>query len=130
MKLQDQCCTRPQAEKLRELGISQDAYFVINPAGEVSEAWSVEGTEDNFRAAFTVAELGQAMPVYYGTIADNILKTGKRVYPAIRFVGGQVSHFLKGEHYENEAQARATMLIRLLESKTITPSDVNARLKG
>lgn len=126
MKITDQVCTREQAERLKELGITQDAsYFVINPTGEVLEVWMLEGHEDDFCAAFTVAELGLILEVFPGC--------GHSFYRA-----GQWYHTNETRQrigpvfgpFNAEAQARAAMLTHLLENNLLKVEEVNNRLKG
>lgn len=129
MKLENQVCTLEQAKRLKELGIEQNSLFtwcLITP-DPIGENWyyALIYKEDDspsainseaLGSAFTVAELGAMlvgyeMPFYWKLWGEYCFK-----------VAGQP----KG--YGTEAQARATYMLHLLESETITPSDCNQRL--
>lgn len=138
MKIENQVCSLEQAKRLKELGIEQENY---------SFKWMDEGSipylTDKFRGnwsndprmvvdvigeyrAFTVAELGMMLPEDYSSF--HISKSW---------------HFRKAEfgceHNDNtqpkdvmqaptEAQARAEMLIYLLNNNHTTSEEVNNRL--
>jgi len=128
MKITDQVCTRPQAERFKALGIAQDSsYFLINPAGEVMEVWMLEGTEDDFCAAFTVSEMGEMLPNGYDTV--RVIGHTPHLYMWRGYDSdGKGIPAYKG--FRTEAECRGDMLICLLEEKAITPAQVNERLKG
>lgn len=89
---------------------------------------------NNFYSAFTVAELGVMLPAYFYLVRNT-------------FMGGQwgMSHteesvlmrdfgmidtdeYIIKEGAFNEAEARADLLIHLIEMKKINPTDINTRL--
>jgi hypothetical protein len=128
MKITDQVCARQQAERLKALGVAQDgSYFFINPTGEVMEVWMLGGTEDDFCAAFTVSEMGQMLPNGY-----NAMRITRHTLHLYRWRGYDLDdkNFPGDRGYRTEAEARAAMLIHLLEIKAITTAQVNERLKG
>lgn len=118
MKLQDQVIALEQAKRLKELRICQDSYFLLGEeTGRIVETWLIEGQEDNFYSAFTVAEMGVMLPAGYDTMYCT--NDGWRGYD------------LDGKDMCDSKPfktARAAMLIHLLEIKVITPEEVNARL--
>lgn len=141
MKLKDQVCTLEQAKRLKELGVKQESlcyYSKVSYSSGVSlnvQSFGGEclklgraddsGPEGYFISAYTVAELGEMLPF---TVADP--KDGQH-YPLdiYRFKSGDVWHisycgtsdvaFIKMKE-PTEAQARAAMLIYLLENKLHT----------
>jgi hypothetical protein len=136
MKLQEQVITIEQAKRLKELGIDGNSYFLIGLTGPIVEHWSVEGTEDTFYSAYTVAELGQMLPDYYLSWRFSSPKDGSRVWLATVICGPKppgADDIHTAPEFDRfgptQAQALATLLIALLETETISPAEVNARLK-
>lgn len=121
--IENQVCTLEQAKRLKELGITQDSTYFINSKGQPIEAWIVEGDEDQFHAAFTVAELGVMLDYCSVTRSEMPGHKGEFCFP-----GGPV----KGEclYFPTEAQARAQRLINALEKGRTTAEEVNNRLKA
>ena len=126
MKLQDQVITEEQADKMKRLGIDQDALYYHTH----SEKWGVmpKGSIDfsgDPSAAFTVAELGTMLPAGYDTMRFT-------EHPEDRWFGYDTSGdtFPGEDCWKTEAEARGAMLIHLLETNTITAEEVNARLKA
>jgi hypothetical protein len=137
MKIETQVCTYAQSVKLYELGINEVGYFVYGQAKRLLvESWAVDGTEDLFYPAYTVAELSQMLPDYYPSWRfPNPYKPDKPVWiatvickpkpPGIDDVH-TASEF--DRFADTQAEALATLLISLLETGTIKKDDVNARL--
>lgn len=136
MKIEDQVCSLEQAKKLKELGIEQNTEFtwVCVMPDPVGEQWyyvpaarhdtrkEIENAE-NLAAAFTVAELGVMLPLYYSSyVSDN-----RKSWYCLK--DGTQEDYSKYEFTESktEAQARALMLIHLLENE-IEAEEVNSRL--
>lgn len=120
MKLQDQVCTLEQANRLMSLGINQESYFVLGQRGVLTESWAIEGDEDVFYSAFTVAELGVMLPAGYDTMYCT--NDGWRGFDLAS------RDMLDSKTFYTEAECRAAMLIYLLENKLITTKEVNTRL--
>lgn len=118
MKLENQVCTLEQGKKLRELGIEMNSYFLFGESSDFAapfEAWIVDGNEDVFYPAFTVAELGVMLPDGYDTMrvsTDN----GDR-WRAYDDSGKDAID--EDSLFDTEVQARAAMIIHLLNLPNI-----------
>lgn len=144
MNIENQVCTLEQAKRLKELGVCQDSYFLFGEeAGRIVEGWSVEGYEDNFYSAFTVAELGVMLPKRLQASWKRKDDTGlggswesscncplemqydeKKKLHIVKYV---LAFSGKGT---TEAIARASLLIGILEYKLISVEEVNQRLQA
>ena len=135
MTLEQQVCSLELAKRLKELGVKQESHFVWHREGSLA---SVElNDEKNYPlgvercAAFTVAELGGMLPAEINIpfkngkprAVNNSLKAyfgvGRsevHLYYAKPAGTNEYVH-MKGA---SEADARAMMLIYLLENKLIT----------
>jgi len=135
MKLKEQVCSLDLAKRLKELGVKQDAYFswFQERKEETYEKWtyqkdvpwllllssskeSISTNKNRFEhviAAFTVAELGEMLP-------EKVTwrRTGVYWWPCNEH-GDDVYWKQPGAH-RKEADARAKMLVYLLENKLIT----------
>jgi hypothetical protein len=143
MKLEDQVCSLDLAKRLKELGVKQESYFFwwateIEIDGltwwelankeprKGKKIRELQGREPT--SAFTVAELGDMLPAKWGEIVHNEngamiwieKKVGDNMKPfwEIRYFG-QGSECLCQEDDDIEANARAKMLIWLLENKLV-----------
>lgn len=136
MKIENQVCTLEQAKRLSQLGIRQglSIFFWDDYAGKVQLMMNstpndgyVPDEENTCFSAFTVAELGVMLPQ---TI--KFCKTQKASIQLSRFNAFTIyynrhssgSNVCMQESYK-EAEARAAMLIHLLEEKYITAEEVN-----
>lgn len=125
MTLEQQVCSLESAKRLKELGVKQESYFIYDAvwgANEV-ESWEIRhgslSTEpEEVYSAFTVAELGE---MFIGQIVNfEHRKDGKyRVwwYGSPKTMVEQQIHNIDAD---TEAEARAKMLIYLLENNLIT----------
>lgn len=133
MKLENQVCTLEQAKKLKELGVvgETEYYFRGDKIWHFNEVtdWTNQeqlyeliesGDEaDNIVPVFTVAELGVMLPrETYTFLPRN----------DINWECLNNDYGLTIRTYETEAEARAEMLIYLLESGLTTAKEVNQRL--
>lgn len=147
MKLENQLATIEQSKRLKELGVSQESQFahVDIEGGPHKAAAAIHGKDfidwstiegGNHFAAFTVAELGVMLPD--GFVAGGAQIYSLRVPPVNQGSYGEYCCCLPNmdernpdilSFYEStEAQARAAMLIYLLETGTIKVESVNSRL--
>ena len=125
MKLEDQVCSLELAKKLKELGVKQESLWVWLPylEGDDTTRWEIERSRHGLYApvsAFTVAELGEMLPEY-------VMRGGMR--HTIRQQRAGSMRFVSYEHDQfncmiqngnTEADARAKMLIYLIENNLIT----------
>jgi len=141
MKLENQVCNLELAKKLKELGVKQESLYYYDPNDELTHSRAGSSmparcgvgfeTSDivSYLSAFTVAELGEMLPdtvkMKDGTAYFSIEKTCTKVsetgnvwevyYEWYGELGDKIS-----EQAGTEADARAKMLIYLLENNLIT----------
>ena len=120
MKLEQQCCSLELAKRLKELGVKQESFFYYYYS-TILKSWLISVHKDIERdlddiSAFTVAELGNMFPfacvisTYNGGISGYVCESIAIPYHnKIPEING-----------ETEADARAKMLIYLLENNLIT----------
>lgn len=144
MKLQNQVCSVEQAKRLKELGVNEKTFFSweLNYEPEPRLVVSVDWNEINHLSAYTVAEFGIMLPH-----PDNLTVLGGFVYMSQCDISsndgmpwyciweydtdkeerGMRREIISGK---TEAEARAAMLIYLLEYNIITAEEVNEHLKA
>lgn len=149
MKIEQHCINLEQAKKLKELGIGQQDslfYFIDNSAlglegiKQYKELGSVKngnGVQDGgivkYYSAFTVAELGVMLPDYFKEndqqfpFKEYYSHTNKNMWKFNNFFTGYNSSKIVVDA-STEAEARAVMLIYLLDNKHIAAEECNARL--
>jgi hypothetical protein len=118
MKLENQVTNLELSKKLKELGVKQESLFWW--VGSKNDEWFVmslrsdekdlmvggkEGRKEGY-SAFTVAELGEMLPKQFGTTKDH--QDRWYVYNRIGY---------EEQYADTEANARAKMLIYLIENK-------------
>ena len=124
MKLEQQVCSLELAKRLKELGVKQESLFGYTDYGSlVSYILTDYVPEPRYYAAFTVAELGEMMPLVWMQTKSigryRILwwkESPEKIY-------SETHRLLKCDCEilnESEANARAEMIIYLLENKLIT----------
>lgn len=124
MRLEDQVCSLELAKKLKELGVKQEsyAYYIYSDGDLILSLDFIIGIDDQC-SAFTVAELGQMLPdELQSTSASgsdksiHYSKYEEAYYVGIGHENGQIIPVF---YDENEADARAKILIYLIENKLI-----------
>lgn len=135
MKLEDQVCSLELSKKLKELGVKQESYFYWHYTVYTHDpfGWRIihddqlnilaEKKDENVMSVFTVAELGEILPkeitinnihYFYTQIPCKDLKTWSIFYR------NDMCGMPNCDVYDkSEANARAKMLIYLLENKLI-----------
>jgi hypothetical protein len=117
MKLEDQVCSLELAKKLKELGVKQESYFYwewFSQNGKAclisQDGWKIN--KMNTSSAFTVAELGLLLPSKCYTKKDR--------FPIEWFCYRYVDENQEDVWIsDTEANARAEMLIYLIDNKLI-----------
>jgi hypothetical protein len=130
MKLENQVCNLDLAKKLKELGVKQESLFgwVIFGDGyekghrsykenyELRSQESKTYFEDSWISAFTVAELGEMLPLGFRSGKAGNKKIGYKTYSAHSCgVGGFHEQF----DSQSEADSRALCLIFCIENNLI-----------
>jgi hypothetical protein len=121
MKLEQQVCSLELAKKLKELGVKQESYAFWITYTRLPPTLSIGTPVTNTEySAFTVAELGEIMKNLDGMyITSNFDSDEELVWVCqINYWGNErtISHT---ESAESESDARAKMLIYLMENKII-----------
>lgn len=135
MKLEDQVVSLELAKKLKELGVRQDGHFdwyehegipyVADFANRYIDPLS--GHHEKYCSAFTVAELGEMLPKKlkseeWGSL-ELVYKHDLLAYGMYQFEC--TFHEVWIELGDTEADARAAMLIYLIENKLVDPISSN-----
>lgn len=119
MKLEQQVSSLELAQKLKELGVKQESYFVwlkVTDGHKLVPSYilRLDGAEE-WCSAFTVAELGEMLPIITASWKGGLGKWTCEVPPQME------CHV---EYAETEADARAKMLIYLAEKGLIDPKKI------
>jgi hypothetical protein len=133
MKLENQCCTRQQAERLKELGVDGQSLFCfcqVNPGGHNHE----DSYSDILPTIFDLAipDLATTFEFPAWTVAELGVMLGRKTNSIYIDAAGTWGIQEMGQFFEakeSEASARAEYLIYLLEQEMLTPTAVNARLE-
>lgn len=151
MTAEQTCCTLDQGKRLLELGITRESLFCFigdpNPDPKYFVPYELYYTPDAYTncgaswyenriPVFTVAELSVMLPDYYPSWRFKGPE-GKDIWIATVICGPKpvgiddvhTAHEFD-RHGETQAQALATLLISLLETKIITADQVNQRLSA
>jgi hypothetical protein len=127
MKLENQVCNLEQAARLKELGVKQDSHFFWVNRKEKSKlvyAKNIECLETlPICSAFTISELGQMLDSETGTQRNGSEDSG---YANWEWVDN--SNQLGMGMFATEVEARADMLITLLQKNLIQVETCNERL--
>lgn len=134
MKLEDQVTSLELSKKLKELGVKQESMFSWVLDRHDGETYVVDfndacglcsrsynGSRENAISAFTVAELGEMLPARKTDKESGYFESNKdlsgmwRVYWTDTTTGEWKVDF----NEFSEANARAKMLVHLLENKLI-----------
>ena len=131
MKLEDQVVSLDLAKKLKELGVKQESEFywaIIATMGGKEpriffgyppEEMPNEDGVSCEATAFTVAELGEMLPISYQTCKTATKKW--LAFQSVDFKGACENKDFMETLSATEADARAKMLIHLIEQKLVTP---------
>lgn len=130
MKLEHQVCSLDLAKRLKELGVKQESLFKWHDEMDDSNPYVCQTEHkvwENQCSAFTVAELGEMLPKIHGNGQNYVAWTHRWTNWLCEYISLENdSLFCDGkpvvEMAPTEADARAKMLIYLLENKLITLS--------
>lgn len=123
MNIEDQICSPELAKKLRELKFEKESYFAYFMRVYPESGWelSVQTKNKLGLAAYSVAELGEMLPEDYISC-----KTAGTKFPDLEYKKYWLCYFdpdgcdsCNTQMEESEANARAKMLIYLLEHELI-----------
>lgn len=135
MKLEDQVCTLGQAKRLKELGVAQESYlywWVCNNGIMLLQDDEDDKVNPKY-SAFTVAELGVMLPDCrcIQNNEDHKFDYWRRNNKWIwaEYENGYLKHGFKVRTFLTEAQAKADILLHLLENNLITAESINQRLQ-
>lgn len=129
MKLKDQVVSLELAKKLKELGVKQESLYLWTLRTEPATLWSLDRYGEKWGnnigegydkfSAFTVAELGEML---LDTVQSNAYdEEEERLYYVCRLnVEGDWSKYIHITNAATEADARAKMLIYLIENNLVT----------
>jgi len=119
--LEQQVVSLELAKRLKELGVKQESlfYWDSHAIDNVQNGYGL--TENGEYSAFTVAELGELLPY---SLDRKLLKTAKGADGSwaifyVEFGGSRVTRTIEDQTAATEANARACMLIHLLENHLI-----------
>lgn len=124
LPIEKQVCTPEQSRKLRELGVRQDSFFAWTDTGELMSAHKdpkvlqLMSMATDFSAAFNTAELGVLMPERPVDVDGVRVDLVKNSAGDVCFTVGSPG-LIRTVVSETEAQARAALLIYLLENKLL-----------
>lgn len=157
MKIEKQVCSLEQAKKLKQLGVAQTsifkwcnehqhygddgAYYTDSTYKVYNRGQFSAGTNNTF-SAFSTAELGVMLPSFFPSFVHDELKSchcrNERV-DTFPLIDSGEEHEQTPAHKLNkelipiqaastEAEARAEMLIYLIENRYVLVSEVNERI--
>ena len=125
MKLQDQVCSLDLAKRLKELGVKQESLFYWQFWSERPDDVMVRYVKDMSShrevqsvAAFTVAELGEMLPIFRESWPDKPREWWCENQPLSRDAEDNKKRHSEEAH--TEADARAKMLVYLIENTIVT----------
>jgi hypothetical protein len=124
MRLEDQVCSLELAKRLKVLGVSAPSLFAWSKEGEIENSSFHPQPEekngyDNRIAAFTVAELGEMLPDHFDKDHWQYDLSCWKEEDGWRIHYGRVGMLYHQIEEPTEADARAKMLIYLIEEKLI-----------
>ena len=139
MPLEKQVCSLELAKKLKELGVEQDSLFWWDDHSELGmgEIVSFDEPDNPICSAFTVAELGEMLPREFDYLASTTEHSGYEGRRSVWLTIGRTIiddgwYVLYSDphpankvpvystHSTTETDARAKMLIYLIENNLVT----------
>lgn len=141
MKAENQCCAREQAQRLAELGVgnTNDIGSIFYWVHDLGEGWELSYFMEIPRflhieemvSAFTVSELGVMLPpILIDHATPHQWHKNDTDKWLVEYFNDDVLSPKFSAAGDTEAQARAAMIIFLLENNLITADEVNKRLQA
>lgn len=129
MKLEKQVCSWEPAKLLKELGVKQDSLWywniyitgkeILSQGKQYEDELALDGSYIKYScSAYTVAELGEMLPDWVDFTQKHYNSTSKRTWYRCYTKEGMM-----WVDEDKEADARAKMLIWLIENKLIEAVD-------
>lgn len=123
-ELSTHVCSLEWARKLKEVGVPQKSLFYWSGYLDVSNnedkdmivTFSNEQLSKDKVSAFLSSELGEMLPE--NCLSGRVTKKGFNCYWVGRIALGEIKHYNSFQS-ENEANARASMLVYLIENKLL-----------
>ena len=125
MNLEQQVCSLELAKKLKVLGVRQESAFYWWDPSFGNDRWKILFNEHSMEldseriSAFTVAELGEMLPIGYCTVPLHEERRGRTWIP--EFAEDGKIKLLQNFGSDTEADARAKILIYLIEQGVVKP---------
>ncbi|MCK5016595.1 MAG: hypothetical protein KAS32_05915 [Candidatus Peribacteraceae bacterium] len=131
MKLEDQVCSLELSQKLKELGVKQESRYVwvdlADPRQSYGSMYKLKSSSTGWNkpfSAFTVAELGEMLELYLHKSWKNANDNWMCSCLVDEKVDDENTYSKEiFEEAKTEADARAKMLIYLIENKLIEGSN-------
>lgn len=130
MTLSEQVCSLELAKRLKELGVKQESLFayiktkltkgIYYVTEAIKPLLSMPDTE--WYSAFTVAELGEMLQKRFDPLDSSGRTSSVPVYGGMQYTWYQNGEVIA--RADTEADARAKMLIHLIEQGIIDPTKV------
>ncbi len=127
MKIEEQVTSLELSKRLKELGVKQESYFSHDlTRGLIANSKYVAShSQLEWISAFTVAELGEMLPDFIESENQILCLIQKKVketwYVRYEYQNKHSIRAIVNFQENSEANARAKMLVYLLENKLITP---------
>ena len=129
MTVEQMCCTPDQSKRFLDLGVEQKSYFYHTTLPSCIHLeylpMNPKDSSDVIGAAFNVAELGMMLPTGFDTM--RVTEINGEYFRGYDNTGND---YPDQQCFKTEAEKRAQMIIALLETFEITPSEINVRLKN
>lgn len=126
MEIEKQVCSLELATRLKELGVHQESVFGWQKVVDNYELRYFESKGYRDVAAYTLAELGEMLPPSVNIMSPKDMQwltwQNNRYVHTVAHVGTKVDNPALAEHAGTEANARAKMLIYLIENKIFAPT--------
>lgn len=126
MQLTDIVCDKEYAAKLKELKVRRPAFFRFNHLGGIELNNEYDNDTYYDCDTYTVAELGAMLPKNIGNRKLNIYELDNMWHCGYKMNARNFdNHSFREKRDSKEANARAKLLIYLIEQSHVKPEDLN-----